>query len=151
MLYCYNNNLNADGIAPFQKLVTNLPQKPNILESVQRDKSLNPYEVRDQVYVKTATVICTSVWKFDVITSAVSNTTVKVNNITRHVGDIRLCWRSKKQVQFQSEVEIKFDIIGTLYGGEQNEHEHSVDSGNSRSQTVKLRETPVFYVGGAYN
>ena len=54
-------------------------------------------------------------------------------------------------MQFQSEVEIKFDIIGTLYGGEQNEHEHSVDSGNSRSQTVKLRETPFFYVAGAYN
>ena len=100
MLYCYNNNLNADGIAPFQKLVTNLPQKPNILESVQRDKSLNPYEVRDQVYVKTATVICTSVWKFDVITSAVSNTTVKVNNITRHVGDIRLCCVLRNKCNF---------------------------------------------------
>ena len=93
MLFWYNNTPNADSVVPTERLFRYTMQTPNALGTVSRDVSLNPYKVGDHVYVKPGSVKCTSVWRPGVITGLVSNTAVKVDGMTRHVGDVRFCWR----------------------------------------------------------
>ena len=47
----------------------------------------------DQVSVNPRNAKCTSTWGTDNVTALVSNTTVIADSMTRHVGDIRFCWR----------------------------------------------------------
>ncbi|XP_067936711.1 uncharacterized protein [Watersipora subatra] len=66
MVYWYNNTPNSNGIVPVEELYsyrsdlagatksTEIPQKPND----NRDCSLNPYKVRDTVYVKPVSARC---------------------------------------------------------------------------------------------
>ncbi|XP_067932771.1 uncharacterized protein [Watersipora subatra] len=98
MLYWYNNSPNANGVVPFRRLCNYNPQKQETTRiSAKWDINLNPYKVGDQVYVKPGNAKCTSVWKTGKVTSLVSNTAVKVDDMTRHIGDLRFCWRVDKQ------------------------------------------------------
>ncbi|XP_067935621.1 uncharacterized protein [Watersipora subatra] len=99
MLYWYNNFPNADGVVPFRRLFNYNPQKQETTRILaKRDISLNPYKVGDQVYVKPGNAKCTApVWKTGKVTFLVSNTAAKVDDMTRHIGDIRFCWRVDKQ------------------------------------------------------
>ncbi|XP_067932922.1 uncharacterized protein [Watersipora subatra] len=97
-LYWYNNSINADGVVPFRRLFYDNPQKQETTRiSAKRDISLNLYKVGDQVYVKPGNAKCTSVWKTGKVTSLVSNTAVKVDDMNHYIGDIRFCWRVDKQ------------------------------------------------------
>ncbi|XP_067940533.1 uncharacterized protein [Watersipora subatra] len=111
MLYWYNNFSNADGVVPFRRLFNYNPQKQETTRiSAKRDISLNPYKVGDQVYVKPGNAKCTSVWKTGKVTSLVSNTAVKVDDKTRHIRDIRFCWRVDKQ---PATLDCELDIANT--------------------------------------
>lgn len=93
MVYWYNNSLNVDGIVPCERLFNYTTKTPDALGTVNRDTSLNPYKIGDQVYVKPGVAKCTSIWRTGNITALVSNTAVKVDGMTRYVSDVRLCWR----------------------------------------------------------
>jgi hypothetical protein len=154
MLYWYNNSPHADGVVPFRKLFSYEPQKPVATEGAKRDTSLNPYKVGDQVYVKPANVRCTSVWKVGNITALVSNTAVKVDNMTRHVGDIRFCWRPDKHAPSLLDCEI--DISNRLEQESVVNSEHQCEDNSDNvedddcrsSRPVRARKPPDFYVAG---
>ncbi|XP_067942918.1 uncharacterized protein [Watersipora subatra] len=111
MLYWYNNFRNADGVVPFKRLFNyNLQKKETTRILAKRDISLNPHKVGDQVYLKPGNAKCTSVWKTGKVTSLVSNTAVKVDDMTRHIGDTRFCWRVDKQ---PATLDCELDIANT--------------------------------------
>lgn len=146
MLYWYNNSPNAKGIVPFNKLFSYTPQRLEGTGSVGRDTNLNPYRVGDQVYVKPGDVKCTTVWKTGTVTSLVSNTTVKVDRMTRHIGDIRFCWRPELPEKVHN-VEV---ILNDIHEPPANTETDIDDSTQAvePSRPVRNRKTPDFYIAG---
>ncbi|XP_067949585.1 uncharacterized protein [Watersipora subatra] len=157
MLYWYNNDPNADGVVPFQRLFNYNPQKQETTRiSAERDISLNPYKMGDQVYVKPSNAKCTSVWKTGKVTSLVSNTAVKVDDMARHIGDIRFCWRVDKQ---PATLDCELHIANTNESTEgltnvetppvtKDSHNNHSTAANNATRPARARKPPDFYVAG---
>ncbi|XP_067949870.1 uncharacterized protein [Watersipora subatra] len=159
MLYWYNNSSNADDVVPFRRLFNYNPQKQETTRiSAKRDISLNPYKVGDQVYVKPGNAKCTSVWKTGKVTSLVSNTAVKLEDMTRHIGDIRLCRRVDKQsVTLDCELDIANTNTNESTEGlinvetppvTKDSHNNYSTATNNATRPARARKPPDFYVAG---
>ncbi|XP_067949570.1 uncharacterized protein [Watersipora subatra] len=92
MLYWYNNSPHSDGAVPFERLHKYKPQYLEASGTIKNNTSLNPYKIGDHVFVKPDNAKCSSVWKPGIITALVSNTAVKVDNMSRHIGNVRFSW-----------------------------------------------------------
>ena len=55
------------------------------------------FSVGDIVYVKPSDVKCTSAWNTGKVTKIVSKQAVEVDEVNRHVGDLRFGWREAVQ------------------------------------------------------
>ncbi|XP_067940550.1 uncharacterized protein [Watersipora subatra] len=161
MLYWYNKSPNADGVVPFWRLFNYNPQKQETTRiSARRNISLNPYKVGDQVYVKPGNANCTSGAKTGKVTSLVSNTTAKMDDMTRHIRDIRFCWRSDKQPA-TLDCELDIHVANTNKSTEglvnvetppvnKNSHKNYSTAANNATRPSKARKHPDFYVA-AFN
>ena len=92
MLYYYNSTPNSQGTVPMEQ-VYSYPIRAGPDTSGSPNKSrpthLNPFLVGDVVFVKPPNAKCTTVWSRGVVERLVSNTTVLVNGVNRHVADVR--------------------------------------------------------------
>ncbi|XP_067932885.1 uncharacterized protein [Watersipora subatra] len=159
MLYWYNNSPNADGVVPFRRLFNYNPQKQETTRiSAKRNISLIPYKVGDQVYVKPGNAKCTSVLKTGKVTSLVSNTAVKVDDMTRHIGDTRFCWRVDKQ---PATLDCELDIANTNTNESteglinvktspvtRDSHNNYSTAAKNATRPARARKLPDFYVAG---
>ena len=94
MVYWYNFSPKADGSVPAGTIYAydgkSIPDvNGNSFKS--RGVSLNPYRPGDVVYVKPPNARCTTPWRMGKVTALVSNTAAKIDSITRHISDLRLC------------------------------------------------------------
>ena len=160
MVFWYNNTPNSEGVVPSERLFKYMPHNlPEGTKSPNRDISLNPYKVGDEVYVKPGTVRCTSVWRTGIITDIVSNTAVKVDGMTRHVGDIRFCWRqSTDQPSTDYEVDFKentseLDIAqyNVNHGGCDSDSMGNDDNDNNDGGCVNVNQDENVYVRSVRN
>ena len=93
MLFWYNNSPNTNGIIPAEATYVYPVRLPGLSSDVDvRDQPENgtPYQVGDIVYVKPVDVKCTAVWPTGTVTAVISNVSVEVDGMPRHVRDIRL-------------------------------------------------------------
>ena len=135
MLYWYNFSPKADGLVPAQGVYmydSNGSPDTTGNSFKSRDTSLNPYKAGDIVYVKPRNFRCTTPWKIGTVTALVSNTAVKVDSMTRHISDIRLCHPSRTRGESVGvEVDMgvgQCDAVGGGFHGDDSEGGHGVDS-----------------------
>ena len=94
MVYWYNFSPKADGSVPADTVYAyDRKSTPDVSGNSfkSRGVSLNPYQPGDVVYVKPPNARCTTPWRIGKVTALVSNTAAKVDSITRHISDLRLC------------------------------------------------------------
>ncbi|XP_067928947.1 uncharacterized protein [Watersipora subatra] len=94
MLYWHNFSPKIDGAIPAEEVYKYEGQhKPDVSGNsfLPRSTELNPFKPGDVVYVKPPQARCTTQWQKGKVTSLVSNTAVKVDSISTHISDLRLC------------------------------------------------------------
>lgn len=134
--YWYNNTPDAEGNIPAQSLYNYKSKLPNFASHEYGVKSApvaNPFAVRDYVYVKPANAKCTTVWPVGQVTKLISNTTVEVNGVNRHVSDLRPAWHHGESTQ-------KTVTVDILDG---NDEERDDDDDGGNSQDVRQEQSGV--------
>lgn len=92
MLFWYNQSPNKDGIVPAMELYQYHSRLPGEKIADQGcGVATGEYCVGDLVYVKPVPTRCTSVWKCGEVTAVISDTTIEVDGVNRHVADLRPC------------------------------------------------------------
>lgn len=95
MVFFYNSSPRSgigDDSVPFRKLFTydvNVRQIFRQEKVVSEEVATNPYKVGDRVFVKPPQSSCMQPWKEGEITGIVSELSVEVNGVPRHVADVR--------------------------------------------------------------
>jgi transposase InsO family protein len=96
-VYWYNNSPRSNGVVPAEAVYRYTPQIYGEKGADGRDIPICPrFSVGDMVYVRPSSAKCTSVWKPGRVTKVVSDQTVEVNGINRHVADLRFGWSEEQ-------------------------------------------------------
>ncbi|XP_067931172.1 uncharacterized protein [Watersipora subatra] len=136
MLYWYNHSPNFAKVEPAESLfnyqLRSLPDTAT--NSLRHAKTqLNPFKPGDIVYVKPVKSKCTTIWPTCRITALLSNTAAKVDEIPRHIADLRLCHRISPS-NSASDAEVSIDLPYQLPPNDDND----IDSENENSANQEI-------------
>ena len=97
MVFWYNNTPNSANVIPAAATYTYQARLPGEPESAGSpgdrhtvSTEMNPYRVGDEVFVKPGRARCDKRWKLGTVTKLISDKVVEIDNIDRHIADVRL-------------------------------------------------------------
>ena len=90
MVFWFNNSPNDTGVVPASKHYCHVVRLPGLDNSVMEEPAVDcPYRIGDEVYVKPPSARCMTPWDAKTVSGVVSNVSVLIDGIPRHVRDIR--------------------------------------------------------------